>query len=249
MTDMEKVDFGFSKLGTGQHAKSVHQIFAKVALGYDTMNDIMSFGLHRLWKQFAVHLACLRPGHYVLDVAGGTGDIARLCLPRVGSEGRVVLLDINHAMLREAGRRDIDAGIAGSIEYILGDASKPPFAAASFDVVIVAFGLRNMPARSEALESLCKLLRAGGQLLVLEFSRPESPPFAKMFRWYCLKALPAMGQLVLKDADSYRYLGESIQSYPSRNHIGDMLLAAGFAEVHCNVLGAGIVTLHKALKI
>lgn len=246
---MEKVDFGFSRLGTKQHAKSVQQIFARVALGYDTMNDIMSFGLHRLWKQFAVHLACLRPGHCVLDVAGGTGDMARLCLPRVGSEGRVVLLDINHAMLQEGRRRDIESGVAGAIEYVLGDATNPPFAADSFDVVIVAFGLRNMPDRRQALESLYKLLHAGGHLLVLEFSRPEPPLLARMFRWYCLEALPVMGQLVVKDTDSYRYLGESIQSYPSRGHISDMLCAAGFAKVDCNVLGAGIVTLHKAMKI
>ena len=242
----KRADFGFSSIDPKRQAEAVRQVFTNVSPGYDAMNDLMSFGMHRLWKRLAVYLSSLRPGQSVLDVAGGTGDMARLCKQRVGTEGRVVLLDVNHSMLAVGRARTMDAGHGDIVEYVCGDAAHPPFPDASFDLIALAFGLRNFPARPDALAALRKLLRPGGSLLLLEFSTPDSPLLARMFRFYCLKVLPAMGKMYLQDEASYRYLGESIHTYPNRHKISDMLQAAGYGRVRCNVFTGGIVTIHRA---
>lgn len=246
MNPDKRVDFGFSSVDPERQAAAVRQVFTSVSPGYDAMNDIMSLGMHRLWKRFAVHLSSLRPGQSVLDVAGGTGDMARLCKQRVGSEGRVVLLDANHSMLAVGRARAVDDGLGGDVKHVCGDAARPPFPDASFDLVTLAFGLRNFPARADALAALRKLLRPGGSLLLLEFSTPDSPLLARMFRLYCLKVLPTMGKMYMQDEDSYRYLGESIHTYPDRHKVTGMLHAAGYGRVLCNVLAGGVVTMHRA---
>ena len=243
-----KIDFGFAAVAPEQQESGVRRIFSGVAPGYDAMNDIMSLAMHRLWKWFAVYLAEMKPGQDVLDVAGGTGDMARLCKRRVGTAGRVVLMDSNPDMLAYSRARDIEAGTVGAIEYVMADAVKPPFAAASFDWVVIAFGLRNFSARGTALAAMHSLLRPGGKMLLLEFSTPDSPLLARMFRFYCLKVMPLLGKLYLQDEDSYRYLGESIHSYPDRHKVSDMLCATGYDQVQCNVLSGGIVTIHRAVK-
>jgi demethylmenaquinone methyltransferase/2-methoxy-6-polyprenyl-1,4-benzoquinol methylase len=209
------------------------------------MNDVLSLGLHRAWKAYTVAVAAVLPGMQVLDIAGGTGDLARAFAKRAGPTGRVVLTDINEAMLRTGRDRLLDQGL--DIPTAACDAEHLPFADASFDLVSVAFGLRNMTHKDAALKEMCRVLRPGGRLLVLEFSKP-APLLQKPYDWYSFKFMPLMGKLIAKDAESYRYLAESIRMHPDQATLKAMMKDAGFGHVDVHNLAAGIVALHAGVK-
>jgi len=213
------------------------------------MNDLMSFGVHRLWKQFALSLTGLKAGQSALDVAGGTGDLTRGLARQVGKGGRVVLSDINRSML-EAGRdRLLDAGYAGNVHCLVADAERLPFADACFDCVTIGFGLRNVTDKAAALSSMYRVLKPGGQLLVLEFSTPVAPGLKPLYDAYSFNLLPLMGRLVARDAASYRYLAESIRMHPDQETLLGMLKDAGFGETRYHNLTGGIVAVHRGYKI
>jgi demethylmenaquinone methyltransferase/2-methoxy-6-polyprenyl-1,4-benzoquinol methylase len=250
MTDPERTaDFGFEKVPWAEKAGRVRAVFSSVAGKYDVMNDLMSFGVHRLWKQFTLSLTGLKAGQSALDVAGGTGDLARGLARQVGKTGRVVLSDINRGML-EAGRdRLLDLGFAGNVQCLVADAERLPFADASFDCVTIGFGLRNVTDKAAALASMRRVLKPGGQLLVLEFSKPVAPGLKPLYDAYSFNLLPLMGRLVANDGASYRYLAESIRMHPDQETLLDMLKAAGFAETRYHNLTGGIVAVHRGYKI
>ncbi len=238
--------FGFETVAERDKARRVAQVFESVAPRYDLMNDLMSAGLHRAWKAFTVQLAGVRPGHRVLDVASGTGDLARAFAARVQPTGMVVATDINGAMLEEGRRRLLDAGVC--VPAVQCDAERLPFADASFDRLSVAFGLRNMTRKDAALAEFRRVLRPGGKLLVLEFSRPWEP-LRPLYDWYSFKVLPRLGRLVASDADSYRYLAESIRRHPDQATLRSMMEQAGFAGVQWYNLSAGVVALHVGMRV
>jgi len=242
----ETTHFGFTQVLAAEKAQRVAGVFRSVAARYDLMNDVLSGGLHRLWKAFAVGHAQVRPGMRVLDVAGGTGDLARAFARRVGPSGRVILTDINDAMLAEGRDRLLDAGLA--IDTVLCDAEQLPFADASFDRVIVSFGLRNMTHKDRALASMARVLRPGGRLLVLEFSRIWAP-LAPAYDAYSLKVMPWLGQRIAGDAQSYRYLAESIRVHPSQPELAELMRAAGLARVQWYNFAAGICALHVGVRL
>jgi demethylmenaquinone methyltransferase / 2-methoxy-6-polyprenyl-1,4-benzoquinol methylase len=243
------VDFGFERVPWAEKAARVREVFTSVAGKYDVMNDLMSFGVHRLWKQFTLSLTGLRPGQQALDVAGGTGDLARGLLRQVGKQGRVVLSDINPSML-EAGRdRLLDAGHAGNVQCLVADAERLPFADDSFHCVTIGFGLRNVTDKAAALRSMYRVLKPGGQLLVLEFSTPVAPGLKPLYDAYSFNVLPVMGRWVAGDADSYRYLAESIRMHPDQETLLGMLRDAGFGQARYHNLTGGIVALHRGYKI
>src|ERR1700690_2503552 len=224
MTDSDrKVDFGFEKVAPKEKAARVRAVFTSVARKYDLMNDLMSFGAHRLWKRFALSLTGLRPGQRALDVAGGTGDLARGLLRQVGKEGQVVLSDVNPRMLEVGRDRLLDEGYVANLQCIVADAERLPFADDSFDCVTIGFGLRNVTDKAAALRSMHRVLKPGGQLLVLEFSTPVAPGLKPLYDAYSFKVLPALGRWVAKDADSYRYLAESIRMHPDQETLLGML--------------------------
>ncbi|MDE2119497.1 MAG: bifunctional demethylmenaquinone methyltransferase/2-methoxy-6-polyprenyl-1,4-benzoquinol methylase UbiE [Betaproteobacteria bacterium] len=237
--------FGFETVAERDKARRVAQVFESVAPRYDLMNDLMSAGLHRVWKAFTVQLAGVRPGHHVLDVASGTGDLARAFAERVQPGGMVVATDINGAMLDEGRRRLLDAGVC--VPAVQCDAEQLPFADASFDRVSVAFGLRNMTHKERALAEFHRVLRPGGKLLVLEFSRPWEP-LRPAYDWYSFKVLPRLGRLVASDADSYRYLAESIRRHPDQATLKAMMEQSGFSAVQWFNLSAGVVALHTGVR-
>ncbi len=237
--------FGFETVAEGDKARRVAQVFESVAPRYDLMNDLMSAGLHRIWKAFTVQLAGVRAGHRVLDVASGTGDLARAFATRVQPGGMVVATDINGAMLDEGRRRLLDAGVC--VPAVQCDAEQLPFADASFDRVSVAFGLRNMTHKERALAEFRRVLRPGGKLLVLEFSRPWEP-LRPAYDWYSFKVLPRLGRLVASDSDSYRYLAESIRRHPDQATLKAMMEQSGFAGVQWYNLSAGVVALHVGMR-
>jgi demethylmenaquinone methyltransferase / 2-methoxy-6-polyprenyl-1,4-benzoquinol methylase len=243
-----KVDFGYESVAWGDKAQRVRSVFASVAGKYDVMNDLMSLGVHRLWKQFTLSLTGLRPGQRALDVAGGTGDLAAGLLRQVGKSGRVVLSDVNPAMLAIGRDRLLDRGFVGNVECIVADAEALPFADASFDCVTIGFGLRNVTDKAAALQSMHRVLKPGGQLLVLEFSTPASG-LKPLYDAYSFKVLPLLGKLVAGDAASYRYLAESIRMHPDQETLLDMLRAAGFAQARYHNLSGGIVAVHRGYKI
>ncbi|MEQ1807654.1 MAG: class I SAM-dependent methyltransferase [Burkholderiaceae bacterium] len=220
-------------------------VFDSVASKYDVMNDLMSLGLHRVWKAYTVAAANVREGDQVLDIAGGTGDLARAFARKVGSRGSVVHTDINEAMLRTGRDRLIDEGV--SLPTVLCDAESLPFATGRFDVVSVAFGLRNMTHKDKALLEMNRVLKDGGRLLVLEFSK-IAPPLAKAYDWYSFNVLPRIGQWVAGDGDSYRYLAESIRVHPGQAELKAMMKAAGFGHVDVHNMSAGVVALHVGIK-
>jgi demethylmenaquinone methyltransferase / 2-methoxy-6-polyprenyl-1,4-benzoquinol methylase len=250
MADSEKTaDFGFEKVAPADKAARVHSVFASVAGKYDVMNDLMSFGAHRLWKRFTLSLTGLRPGQHALDVAGGTGDLAVGLLRQVGKSGHVVLSDINPKMLEIGRDRLLDAGFVGNVECIVADAERLPFDDNSFHCVTIGFGLRNVTDKAAALKSMYRVLKPGGQLMVLEFSTPVPPGLKSIYDAYSFNVIPALGKLVANDADSYRYLAESIRMHPNQETLLDMLRAAGFAQARYHNLTGGIVALHRGYKI
>ncbi len=237
--------FGFEQVDEQQKAGKVRGVFSSVAQRYDLMNDLMSAGLHRIWKRFAVELSGVRKGAKVLDVAGGTGDLAMQLAKRAGDEGEVWLTDINADMLARGRDRLNDAGY--SLPAMRCDAEKLPFANSYFDCVTVAFGLRNMTHKDIALDEMLRVLRPGGRLMVLEFSRVWKP-LAPLYDAYSLKVLPVLGKLVSKDADSYRYLAESIRVHPSQKELASMMREAGFERVDYFNLSAGVAAVHRGFK-
>ncbi len=244
----EKTHFGYQNVDAAAKVGLVGEVFDSVAAKYDVMNDLMSFGVHRLWKRFTVSQAAVRPGQVVLDLAGGTGDLAAKFSARVGSKGLVVLADINNAMLSTGRDRLIDQGLLNNIDYAQANAEYLPFADDSFDVITMAFGLRNVTDKDRALASMHRVLKPGGKLLVLEFSKPVLPLLSKAYDAYSFSALPLMGKLVANDADSYRYLAESIRMHPDQDTLEGMMVNAGFGKTSYHNLTGGVVALHKGYK-
>jgi len=245
----EKTHFGFAQVPVGEKAQRVADVFHSVADNYDIMNDVMSLGVHRLWKRFTLSQTGLKAGQKALDLAGGTGDLAMKMSAMVGPAGLVVLSDINGSMLRRGRERLIDHGIAGNVEYVQANAECLPFQDDTFDCITMAFGLRNVTDKDKALRSMYRVLKPGGRLLVLEFSKPVAPGLAPVYDVYSFKLLPLMGKLIAKDADSYQYLAESIRMHPDQNTLKGMMEEAGFNKVKYNNLTGGIVALHKAYKV
>ncbi len=243
------VDFGFEKVPWNDKAGRVRGVFDSVSGKYDVMNDLMSFGVHRLWKQFTLSLTGLRPGQRALDVAGGTGDLALGLLRQVGKSGRVVLSDVNAAMLEVGRDRLLDKGFVGNVECIVADAERLPFEDNTFDCVTIGFGLRNVTDKAAALAQMHRVLKVGGQLLVLEFSTPVAPGLKPLYDAYSFKVLPVLGRLVAQDAASYRYLAESIAMHPNQETLLEMLNTAGFAQTRYHNLTGGIVAVHRGYKI
>jgi demethylmenaquinone methyltransferase/2-methoxy-6-polyprenyl-1,4-benzoquinol methylase len=242
------VDFGFQEVARADKAARVRAVFDSVAPRYDIMNDLLSLGAHRLWKQFALSQTGLRPGGAALDVAGGTGDLAGALAAQVGSEGSVYLTDVNAAMLTRGRDRLLDRGLAASVRVVQADAEHLPFRPASFDCVTIAFGLRNITDRAAALRAMTEVLKPGGQLLVLEFSRPVHAPLARLYDAYSFAVLPALGRLVARDEASYRYLAESIRRFPPQEELLAMLRAAGLDGCRYHNLSGGIVALHRGWR-
>ena len=238
--------FGFETVAEEDKAKRVAGVFTSVAGKYDLMNDLMSVGLHRVWKQFAVSVSGVRMGQRVLDVAGGSADLSRLFLNKVGSSGQVVLTDINNAMLRVGRDRLLDTGIATPVTQC--DAEHLPFPDNYFDCVSIAFGLRNVTHKDAALREMCRVLKPGGRVIVLEFSK-VAKPLEKVYDFYSFKLLPKMGQLIAKDADSYRYLAESIRMHPGQEELKMMMEEAGLERVEYFNLTGGVVAVHRGYKL
>lgn len=246
MSDKNTTHFGFKTVAEAEKAKKVGEVFHSVARKYDLMNDVMSFGMHRGWKRFAIEISGVSNGDRVLDIAGGSGDLSRLFAQKVGPSGEVILTDINASMLAVGRDRLIDDGIP--VPALQCDAEKLPFPDQHFDCVIVAFGLRNMTHKDKALAEMQRVLKVGGRLLVLEFSQIWKP-LAPIYDAYSFKLLPLMGKIFAKDADSYQYLAESIRMHPDQETLKQMLVDAGLAKVDYYNLAAGAVALHKGWKL
>ena len=242
---MSSTHFGFQSVDEKDKARRVRGVFDSVAPKYDVMNDLMSVGMHRAWKAYTVLVANVKEGQQVLDIAGGTGDLAMAFAPKAGASGRVVHTDINEAMLREGRNRLLDAGV--TLPTLVCDAEHLPFADARFDVVTVAFGLRNMTHKENALREMNRVLKPGGKLLVLEFSK-VARPLTKIYDWYSFKVLPKIGQLVANDASSYQYLAESIRMHPNQEELKALMYKGGFGHVDYHNLSGGIVALHVGIK-
>lgn len=245
MDEKNTTHFGFKTVAESEKAAKVAEVFHSVARRYDLMNDLMSGGLHRIWKRFTVSQAGLRPGQKVLDIAGGTGDMTRLFLKEVGRTGEVVLTDINYSMLNEGRNRLLNEGTITPVAQC--DAEKLPFPDNHFDCVCVSFGLRNMTHKDQALAEMYRVLKPGGRLLVLEFSKVWKP-LEPLYDTYSFKVLPKMGQFITKDADSYQYLAESIRMHPGQEELKAMMEGVGFERVTYHNLTAGVVALHRGYK-
>jgi demethylmenaquinone methyltransferase / 2-methoxy-6-polyprenyl-1,4-benzoquinol methylase len=248
MTDDETTHFGFSKVPKAEKARRVGEVFHSVAGKYDLMNDLMSMGVHRIWKRFTIEMAAVRPGQRVLDLAGGTGDLASRFSRLAGPGGEVVLCDINASMLHAGRDRLTDEGLVDNLRYVQGNAERLPFPDAHFDLITIAFGLRNVTDKEAALASVRRVLKPGGKLLVLEFSHPVVPGLKPLYDLYSFNALPLMGRLVAGDAESYRYLAESIRMHPDQETLRTMMESAGLE--HCDYfnLSGGIVALHRGYR-
>jgi len=240
--------FGYETVPLEDKAERVRGVFDSVSGSYDVMNDLMSGGLHRLWKRYTIDQAAVRAGNSVLDLAGGTGDLARQLASIVGPTGRVVLADINHSMLAEGRKRLVDAGVAGNLSITQVDAEHLPFAPSTFDCITIAFGLRNVTDKDTALRSMFRVLKPGGKLLVLEFSKPADA-LKPAYDLYSFKILPLLGKLVANDEESYRYLAESIRMHPDQDRLLAMMQDAGFERCRFHNLTGGIVALHVGYKI
>ncbi|MDD0845318.1 bifunctional demethylmenaquinone methyltransferase/2-methoxy-6-polyprenyl-1,4-benzoquinol methylase UbiE [Pseudomonas sp. Gutcm_11s] len=240
--------FGFQDVPESQKAEKVAEVFHSVAAKYDLMNDVLSGGLHRLWKRFTIELSGVRPGNRVLDIAGGTGDLTRKFSSLVGPTGEVVLADINDSMLKVGRDRLLDKGVAGNVQFVQADAEALPFPDNHFDVVTIAFGLRNVTRKENALRSMLRVLKPGGRLLVLEFSKPGNPLLAKAYDTYSFSFMPLAGKLITNDSESYRYLAESIRMHPDQETLKAMMVEAGFERVTYHNMTGGIVALHRGIK-
>ncbi|MER2492687.1 bifunctional demethylmenaquinone methyltransferase/2-methoxy-6-polyprenyl-1,4-benzoquinol methylase UbiE [Catenovulum sediminis] len=240
--------FGFQTVDKTEKVHKVAEVFHSVAAKYDVMNDLMSMGIHRIWKRHTIACSGVRSGQKILDLAGGTGDLTAKFSRIVGPEGQVVLADINESMLNVGRSKLRDIGIVGNVEYVQANAECLPFADNQFDVVTIAFGLRNVTDKDAALASIFRVLKPGGRLLVLEFSKPEQEALSKVYDWYSFNILPQMGKMITNDAESYQYLAESIRMHPDQETLKDMMHTAGFEEVSYQNLTGGIVALHKGFK-
>lgn len=248
MSERNTTDFGYEQVAVEEKAGRVADVFHSVAARYDVMNDLMSGGIHRLWKRFTIELAGVRPGQKVLDIAGGTGDLSYAFARRVGDDGLVVLADINESMLNVGRDRLTDRGVAGNLQYAQADAQYLPFPDNTFDCITIAFGLRNVTDKDLALASMLRVLKPGGRLLVLEFSKPTNSLLEKAYDAYSFKLLPFMGKVVANDADSYRYLAESIRMHPDQETLKAMMENAGFVNTEYHNMTGGVVALHKGIK-
>lgn len=241
--------FGYREVPVAEKQKLVGQVFSSVAGNYDVMNDLMSFGIHRLWKRHFVATSGIRKGDRVLDLAGGTGDIAALLLPRVGAAGEVVVADINAAMLHAGRDRLLDRGLLQGLRWAQVNAEALPFPDESFDAVTIAFGLRNVTDKDQALREMQRVLKPGGRALILEFSKVNQHWLQPLYDFHSFQVLPRIGKLVAHDEGSYRYLAESIRKHPDQATLKAMLEAAGFANVQVRNLSAGIVAIHRGYKV
>jgi len=240
--------FGYETVDVEEKAGKVADVFHSVAGSYDLMNDLMSGGIHRLWKRMTIEMSGVRKGHKVLDIAGGTGDLAAKFSRIVGPEGTVVLADINDSMLKVGRDRLIDRGIVDNVQFSQADAQHLPFPDNTFDIITIAFGLRNVTDKDMALRSMLRVLKPGGKLLILEFSTPKNPVLSKVYDTYSFSILPKLGKLFANDADSYQYLAESIRMHPDQNTLLEMLTTAGFANADFHNMTGGVVALHRGVK-
>ncbi|WP_145572679.1 bifunctional demethylmenaquinone methyltransferase/2-methoxy-6-polyprenyl-1,4-benzoquinol methylase UbiE [Yersinia mollaretii] len=250
MVDKEKetTHFGFRTVAKEKKEGMVAEVFHSVAAKYDLMNDLMSFGVHRIWKRFTIDCSGVRRGQRVLDLAGGTGDLTAKFSRLVGEQGEVVLADINESMLRMGREKLRDKGIVGNVSYVQANAEALPFPDNYFDCITISFGLRNVTEKEKALRSMFRVLKPGGRLLVLEFSKPLLEPLSKAYDAYSFHILPKIGELVAQDSESYRYLAESIRMHPDQETLKGMMIDAGFENVTYSNLTGGIVALHRGFK-
>jgi len=244
----QKTHFGYQVIPTEQKAERVASVFRSVANRYDVMNDLMSFGLHRIWKRFCISHCHIRPHDWVLDLAGGTGDLTQHFAKQLGEKGHVVLADINTAMLSKGRERLLDAGITRPVSFIELDAECLPFANNSFDCIAMAFGLRNVTTQEKALMEMYRVLKPGGRTVILEFSHPTSSPLKALYDVYSFSVLPKLGELICNDQASYRYLAESIRMHPNQETLKSMMTEAGFEKCEYQNLHTGIVALHLGYK-
>ena len=249
MIESNSTDFGYQQVGEKEKTRLVGKVFDSVASNYDLMNDIMSFGLHRLWKRYAVHISQVKRGSLVLDVAGGTGDMAVLYKRRVGDKGSIIVSDINSNMLSEGRSQLINKGYVQGIDYVQADAECLPFKQNSFDHISIAFGLRNVTNKIKALDCMCKKLKYGSSLIILEFSKLMLPLIERLYDDYSFKIIPILGKLIAKEKDSYQYLIESIRMHPDQERLKSMMETAGFSNVSYLNLSGGIVAIHRGYKI
>lgn len=248
MSNKQTTHFGFTEIPVSEKVHRVADVFSSVADKYDLMNDVMSLGLHRLWKKYTIQQAQIRTGQAVLDIAGGTGDLTKEFAKKTGKNGRVILADINKNMLQQGRERLIDAGIIGNVDFIQANAEQLPFADDSFDCITIAFGLRNVTDKTAALRSMFQVLKPGGKCLVLEFSKPSLPWLSKIYDQYSFKVIPKMGEWICNDRHSYQYLVESIRMHPDQKTLQAMMTEAGFEDVDYFNLSGGIVALHQGYK-
>jgi len=240
--------FGYQQVKWNEKQRRVAGVFDSVADNYDLMNDVMSLGIHRLWKRFAIEQSGVRPGQRVLDLAGGTGDLAARLSRMVGPQGEVVIGDINASMLNVGRARLLDRGVSGNVRFVQANAETLPFPPNSFDCIIIGFGLRNVTDKQKALEAMYQVLRPGGRALVLEFSKPVLPGLKTAYDFYSFRVLPLMGRLIARDEDSYRYLAESIRMHPDQEKLRQMMQQAGFEDCDYHNLSGGIVALHRGFR-
>jgi demethylmenaquinone methyltransferase/2-methoxy-6-polyprenyl-1,4-benzoquinol methylase len=240
--------FGYQQVDWDEKQRRVAGVFDSVAENYDLMNDVMSFGIHRLWKRFAIEQSGARPGQRILDLAGGTGDLAARLSRMVAPDGEVVIGDINASMLKVGRSRLLDKGVSGKVSFVQANAEQLPFPPGSFDCITIAFGLRNVTDKPKALKSMYRALKPGGRLLVLEFSRPVTAGLRKLYDLYSFGVLPLMGRFIARDEDSYRYLAESIRVHPDQEALKALMEQAGFEDCDYHNLSGGIVALHRGFR-
>jgi demethylmenaquinone methyltransferase / 2-methoxy-6-polyprenyl-1,4-benzoquinol methylase len=246
--DQKTTHFGYKTVNVEEKAGKVADVFHSVASNYDLMNDLMSAGVHRLWKRMTIEMSGVRHGNKVLDIAGGTGDLAAKFSPIVGTEGYVVLADINDSMLKVGRDRLMNIGVVDNVKFSQADAQYLPFPDNTFDIVTIAFGLRNVTDKDLALKSMLRVLKPGGRLLILEFSKPGNPLLSKIYDTYSFNILPKLGKLFADDGDSYQYLAESIRMHPDQKTLISMMDDAGFANTDFHNMTGGVVALHRGVK-
>ncbi len=248
MSENKSTHFGYETIATADKADKVKAVFKSVANNYDIMNDVMSFGMHRLWKKFTIDHAKIKPGQHILDLASGTGDLASKFAKLTGKQGRVVMTDINEAMLAEGRKKMIDQGLFENLEFTIVDAEHIPFDDNSFDVVTIAFGLRNVTDKDQALREMQRVLKPGGKAMILEFSQPPSKMMASIYDKYSFNIIPKMGKYIANDEASYQYLVESIRMHPNQDTLKQMMFDAGFEDCAYRNLTGGVVALHWGFK-